>query len=484
MLVRVRGIYATAISRILIEEGFKLADVSSVLAERLGVERNLVPPDVTVKNSDEDPDELIVIGDPAPALRLVEVLRRRLPTTFFRRLDPGPYSTLKVEVLNKRDDHTYSVRTHLGSEAVLTSSRELKPGGRVLAYVVKPGDPLVLREGVSLVSRNVVIESGLKRVSVSEHIRDRRRIASLARISRAAVGRGLGVRWRSSAKYVDEEALDEELTSLIKRLEIVLGLGSQVEEPALISEGESLWAGVLPLDSKEELDVIRDGVTPTTPLHHMVKSWGGPFDVLVEFADSLSRPGLKNTIQESVLRLLSRRLLERGQVVVEHVSPDGGRVRLGRFRVARADLTKDKRGLELRLERQIKSGGVYDGLGLPKEPGDYSVTSLSTCSWLVIHEYKDQAGGTKGVYVNINTKPEARPEGVIKYIDLYVDVVKRPGSPPEVIDVDQLEAALREGLVAKSVYDEVMRLATRLRDVLRTCSDALSVSAATGLLSA
>jgi predicted RNA-binding protein associated with RNAse of E/G family len=116
----------------------------------------------------------------------------------------------------------------------------------------------------------------------------------------------------------------------------------------------------------------------------------------------------------------------------------------------------------------ISSPGVYDGLDEPKEPGDLVYTTFRTDCWYVIHEYRTSSGSLKGIYVNINTKPEVRVDGVVRYIDLYVDVVKKPGSPAEVIDIDELEKAARDGIVSKDMVSKVTRLAASLREQLES----------------
>ncbi|MEM2412048.1 MAG: RNA-binding protein, partial [Desulfurococcaceae archaeon] len=71
--VRVRGIYATAISKILLESGFKLVEASEKVRERLGIDLDAAPCDVTVKDC-ENVDELLVVGFPGEAGLVYKVL--------------------------------------------------------------------------------------------------------------------------------------------------------------------------------------------------------------------------------------------------------------------------------------------------------------------------------------------------------------------------------------------------------------------------
>lgn len=58
--------------------------------------------------------------------------------------------------------------------------------------------------------------------------------------------------------------------------------------------------------------------------------------------------------------------------------------------------------------------------------------------------------------------------GVPWYDDLYLDVVGLPGGPFELIDVEELEAAIQQGAVTQAQYDlawaEARRLLQRLND--------------------
>ena len=210
--VRVRGIYATATAKILLDEGFKLADVSPALAARLGVNRNLVPPDTTVKTLDEDPDQLMVIGEPDAASSAASTLKRRILTLISREIFPGPYSVLKVRVRGKKDTG-YSVETPYGP-GLLASDREGEPGTALLTYVQRPGKPPLLREGIAVTGKTVVVATGGGGVRLSGHIRDTNKIILLTRLA-STLARGVNVRWRSGAALAGDEELAGELSESI-----------------------------------------------------------------------------------------------------------------------------------------------------------------------------------------------------------------------------------------------------------------------------
>ncbi len=85
----------------------------------------------------------------------------------------------------------------------------------------------------------------------------------------------------------------------------------------------------------------------------------------------------------------------------------------------------------------------------PKEDGDTAVTKFREGRWWYPTTYRGADGGTKGTYVNVCTPVELFPDA-IRYVDLYVDVIKRPDGSVEVVDADELEAAVDEGWSAKT----------------------------------
>ncbi|MEM3763121.1 MAG: RNA-binding protein, partial [Desulfurococcaceae archaeon] len=75
--VRVRGIYATALSKILVDHGFQLVDVTEKIKERLSLEADETACDVTVKTT-ENLDELLIIGFPKPSQEVYSTLVEEL----------------------------------------------------------------------------------------------------------------------------------------------------------------------------------------------------------------------------------------------------------------------------------------------------------------------------------------------------------------------------------------------------------------------
>ena len=83
--VRVRGIYATAISKILYDKGFNICHASKKIKERFGLKETLTPPNVTVKDL-EHRQGVLVIGDYEEAKAAYNVLKEAIKTSKAKRV--------------------------------------------------------------------------------------------------------------------------------------------------------------------------------------------------------------------------------------------------------------------------------------------------------------------------------------------------------------------------------------------------------------
>ncbi len=144
-----------------------------------------------------------------------------------------------------------------------------------------------------------------------------------------------------------------------------------------------------------------------------------------------------------------------------HGKPDGRLITLGRADVQQVDADGT-----VTVEREMRAGGEYDGLGVPKEAGDVAETKLKEGRWWYPTVYRDSEGEKKGTYVNVCTPVEIFPD-TARYVDLHVDVLKHADGRVERVDDDELDAAVEAG----DVPDE---LAERARSVAAAVASALS----------
>ncbi len=464
--VRVRGIYATALTELMLAAGFQVVQASQVIASRLGIPQLELPADVTLKHSDNEPSELVVVGYTWAAEKVVEVLRRELPYSFYWVSRLPLHATVKARVTGSRDGRCMT--SVGGVEAELVTDECPEPGTALVAGVVrpgvKPGETPRLAPGPRVIGDYAILYQGSQpRVTISEHIRSREKRAELMSIAADYTSRGYSVHWRSSARSATAETLRSHLEELANQLEEVAKKAEQGSE-GIYSEGETVAVVRLSRPDKEKLDKLRSKTTPTMPWHHSVKSTAPELSTVVDYAEKLIPHGVEEEkLLLGLLDYLAERLQQTRTVKIIHVKPNGEAITLGEATVASA--SRENGRLVLVLERRVRSRGVYDGLGVEKEPGDRIETIVDTGSWVVKHTYYSRSGEVKGTYYNINTPPEVTPDAVI-YLDLEVDVVKtREGT--RVLDLDELEKWANLGVVTeelkKRAIEEAEKLAGKLQ---------------------
>lgn len=468
---RVRGIYSTALSKILSENGIELVDVSDVIAERLGIpQRRGYPADVTVKSDEGDPSEILVLGFPREVEEIVEIIRNEVPATMLYTSRLGLYSALKVRVLGRRGRECVA-ETPIGAAALVDLS-ECREGEEVPATVIKlvlkPGERLVLSARVRVVGKYALLGRG-SRVSFSSFIRNKERIAELLALFSEYLNKGYSVKWRSNADEAPIESIREEIPQLIKLLEDVIKRLERAQPFEVVYEGEKIALIRLTGVSRRYLDEVRREVAPTAPYHHMLRAEANSSSGIVELLDIIASHTKPEDLEQWVREWLVDRVLNCKEVRLEHVRIGQRPVVLGPGKAEEATIGDD--GIAVIIKRKIRSRGTYDGLGVPREPGDTVITRVWERRWYVIHEYYGRDGVLKGIYVNMNSPPEIMPSGTISYLDLGVDIVKRPGGPCEIIDVEEFREAYGPGNLSPDVVTRLTEWLYRAID--EVCSESV-----------
>ena len=206
--------------------------------------------------------------------------------------------------------------------------------------------------------------------------------------------------------------------------------------------------------SKASLDHLRNRVVPTLPGHHRLRIIASD-DLDRAEADLERKPDLGESLERGLAeRWILQPLRKQGVVELEHVKPEGEVLKLREGEI----LSLEEGKLILRREFQ---GGYYDGLDLPIEPGDYGITEAELGGWTLRHRYLAKGGALKGEYWNVNTPVELYADR-LRYVDLHVDVLRRRGEPPRIIDQSKLESSTRKGLISPRLQHKALDVASRL----------------------
>jgi hypothetical protein len=229
-------------------------------------------------------------------------------------------------------------------------------------------------------------------------------------------------------------------------------------EPEVYGELSQAWVE-FGGSSKEVLDRIRSSVVPTLARHHRLRI------IHPKGLDRAERqlgkhPQLKEELertafQEGILGPLSKA----GLFMLEHIKISGKPVR------PREGVLLKAEGSRI-LVRRVFSRGRYDGLDLAIQEGDYGFTEAEEGAWQVKHAYYSREGKLKGEYYNINTPVELYPYGA-RYLDLEIDVIRRAGEGPCIVDREDLAILAKEGRISSTLEKRALEEAERLAEKLR-----------------
>lgn len=214
-----------------------------------------------------------------------------------------------------------------------------------------------------------------------------------------------------------------------------------------------------PFLSKCALDAWRHRVLPTVFHHHRFKLIHSDFVDLVEQKDLYNHPERRKSISRDLrAKLIWDAYAPNRDIAIEHVKLDGRTIYLSEGTII--DIQRHDQKLILKRS-QFKGRSTYDGLGVPKNAGDYAVTEAAADSWHYRHTYFRETGEVIGTYVNINTPVEFYPEK-IRYVDLEVDVVRWPDGRAKTVDEGKLKDRYRAGFITENLRDTALTKAREL----------------------
>jgi len=462
---RVRGIYSTALTKLLLDHGFEIVQPSLTTRERFGLKECDESPDLDVYDR-LDRQGVQAFGKAEFINTFCSMLQSRLDDVIVRRwavTADGIYKGL----IKEADPTTHSFLVNIGKTVGRVADKEvLNPELRQIVVQVerrkvgtrKP----VLTTGIKIPGRYAILIPE-RRVKVSLKIQDLKVRSRLHKLGEELRPPDWGILWRTAATDQSIEVLREEINRLAAEGQTVREQAERVEAPATLWEGGSYVNAEFPALSKRKLDALRRCVALTMKGHHFYKACGRRVSSAIDMAEKLLEKGCPLTEVEDLLkRTVEAEFPIVGSVIgMEHVKLDGKMFHLGEALVEAFDRDQSR----LRLSRVFERKGVYDGLGTMKEPGDRAVTEARIEDWHFETQYFSREGRYKGTYINLNTPIELYPDG-IRYVDLEVDVCVWPNGTIRKLDEEKLERAAAEGLVTeklvKIVREKLQELALAL----------------------
>lgn len=479
--VRVRGIYTTAITRLLETAGVDVVQASEPIRDRFDEEFGFEPADVAVETT-RDRQGVAISGEQEAVAAVADELEAVAVDSFRWEADAPRGAVFDAEVVQTGGGGAAvelgdGVRGYLPYDDV---DGYVDVGDRYRVQVQDPKPPW--DDDRPLVRPHLEVESGLLVLS-----RDRTGVSAAASGERATelVGMtdllsadrpdGWGLRWYRVATEADLEAMTDALSRAAEQARALEDeLAAVDDEPGdprrLATPAATTWCW-FGRESRFALDRVRREVETTMPGHHRTKAAGRTTSAAVDFVEAVcgsqwdrgdGGDGDGNVAAAFPFDAVSRQFgpTEGDRLALGHGKPDGRLLTLGT-----GDVTDwDPEGT-VTLEREIHGGGTYDALDVPKADGDVAVTKLREGRWWYPTTYRSEDGGAKGTYVNVCTPVELFPDSA-RYVDLYVDVVRHGDGTVEVVDEAELEAAVDDGLVSDELAEKARTVASAVERAL------------------
>ncbi len=449
MGVQVRGISSTAITKILLDEGIPVSSPSSIILQRFGDVFSPEPPTSFLRASG---DRIFIEGNSEELEIIVNALKRNLKYSCYIKKWISP--PVFKGIVRKKMDAGYEIDLGKEGNAVLFSTKEeLKEGEEILGTVLGK-EKRIFRPNPYISGRYITINLTNPEIKVSKHIANKETINKLIAMLDL---KDFGVYFKKSSENAKLSDLMNELTKLVEIAEKTIEKAKEINAGKLFS-GFYSYEVVLSLPDFEKLDKIRATVVHTIKMHHLLKSLGKDASFLVDVLEySETDPRIGEKVYQGYLKYTRSHGSDLKGIIHRKISGE---------HVILRGYTRKTSSEEITFVRIMKGSGVYDGLGVKKEAGDYAVTHIFPGKWWLYHSYYDSQGKYKGSYFNVNTPPEILPE-FVRYTDLEVDVILWPNGETKVIDQDLLEDAMKEGQITEEMKNMAMKAVEEIKDFIK-----------------
>ncbi|MEM0084573.1 MAG: DUF402 domain-containing protein [Candidatus Methanomethylicia archaeon] len=462
MKVRVRGIYSTALSKLLIDEGYSIVQPSKVIKDRfnIGDEMDYMFYDVDILDRD-DKHGVYILTSNENLRTIIDIIHRNLFDAIIR-IAPydvnGIYKGV-VEAIDKvRNLAFISIMPKLLGVLPLSRDSPLKVGDEILVQVDKSSLGLRiprLTTRIGLAGRYVVLFKG-------DGLKFSRKLTgsfidymNISETLKGVLPETFGVIIRSSFKSASKDDILNEISNLLDNYNRLMDLFRVSPSRRLIVNGLKVLDVEFPYNSKRILDSIRSFVTSTINFHHYFKILGENYSKMVDNVESLLSKGLN--VDDTLLNIdLLRGEFASNLRVIEHVKLNGKVI------LFRNIESIDFNGKFLTIYRRVKSPGFYDGLNIVKMVGDKIVTKIGFGDWYYVSRYYSSDGQFLGSYININTPIEIYGDR-LRYVDLEVDVCVKSNGEFKILDMDHLYKAFKMGVVSESLFRFISKLVDNIK---------------------
>ncbi len=333
-----------------------------------------------------------------------------------------------------------------------------------------------LNRGYTVSGDLAVIMPRNKRAFISKKIKDKEQRTKLNNVIKKVGISEFGILLRTAAKYATEIEILKEIHLLREKS---LKIESQINQKSgTIGQigGEFFSFNYLfPSLSKMRFDEIRSSIVPSVAFHHEIKACIGEksenrqqFKVLNLIEKVMMELGAKEfseTINREYLSFYFNNLyIPKQFLYINHYKLNGRNLSLrpGIIKKIERIRTEDSDCLKIILRRKLAGKGLYDGLDIPIEEGDYAIGIYESGKMYCETIYYSKENELKGKYFNVNTPIMLRPDG-IHYFDLEIDVIEPLRKSRTIIDIDYLEKAHEIGVISESLKNDAIMIAEKIK---------------------
>jgi hypothetical protein len=447
---KIRGIYSTALTKLLLDNGFEIIQPSAAIRKRFNLEENQLPPDLKIKDR-YDLQGIRVLGSPEAVTAFQSILHSAFTDVLTRKWLVSVDGIYKGTVVGVEGEIIF-VELCDGVVGELPKCDVSFDAKQVIVQVERKrmgSKHPVLTTNLKIIGKYAILTQNCK-VGVSFKIRDLNKRAELYALGKRLVSDDWGIIWREPSAHQPTEVLEKEIETLKAKAAALNENAQKTDAPSLLVKGLCFMDVEFPAISKNQLDKLRASFAPTLNGHHFYKSCGGKVSAALEMAEKLLEKGQGvNEVEELFKKQVSAAFPEVGSVVdVIHVKPSGKVLHLGQATI------ESLGGGQIKYNRTIRANGFYDGLGVAKEAGDLAVSETKIGEWWISTKYFTKGGELKGTYINLNTPVEVYPKA-IRYVDLEVDVCIHPDGTVKVLDMDKIEKALEKGIISQLFFETI-----------------------------
>lgn len=474
MSVRVRGIYTTALTAAFED----IVQPSRAIEDRFEEDFSMGPATVRIETTD-DRQGVTIHGQPDDVADVVTELREIALDSFAWQAQLSRGSVFAGEVVDTLGSGAIveCLPDETGPDPTLDDSIPFAGGtAGFLPYSnvdnrVDDGDRLRVQvtetrppwsDGRPVLDADIRIAGGL--ATLHRGSRQSATGPELADLLPENPPDGWSMDWNPVADHADLDDLGAAIDTLGERAADLDGELADTGDPETVAPKVYahddatcwLWFG---REARFALDEHRRSVTTTMPGHHRIKAGANSASTAVDFVEGVCGD-LGSDSDEFPFDVVTEQFgpREGDRVEMGHGKPDGRLIDLGP-----AEVTKRTDDGQVTLRREISSRGSYDALGTDREPGDVAVTKLKESRWWYPTIYRGEDGTSKGTYVNICTPVEIFPDGV-RYVDLHIDVIKRPDGTTTVVDGDELTAAVEAGTIREELAEKARTVASAVEN--------------------